>query len=266
MSLTSPGIARPLHRRQAFRFSYLVVGYLTISYWIAQQYLSGWISNPDVNFYLVQPAIWLGLGALSYAGWRRLPWRPRFSRVFVITALSVGVVHVAVLVASGLVGGMATVRVRFDLLVYVENTWFVGSLLLGLETARTYLFHVWAVRSPEWARVVVVVLFFVAATPLGLFEAVGETTRAAETIGGSLVPALAISIVATWFAEHGGMGASLAYRAPILAFLWYSMVLPDLHWSTTLAVGVIAPAIAWSLAQPLAAALTDSQMAHDTTA
>ena len=55
------------------------------------------------------------------------------------------------------------------------------------------------------------------------------------------------------------MGASLAFRAPILAFLWYSLVLPDLHWSTTLAVGVAAAVVAYAFAGPLARALTEPE-------
>ena len=263
MIVIDSGIATALDRKRAFRFSYLVFAYLAISYWVVQRSLSDWVSNADINFYVVQPAIWLGLAALSYAGWRHLPWRPRFNRTFVATAISVGVVHVAVLVASGLFGGMATARTRFDLWVYLENTWYVGSLLVGLETARTYLLHVWAKASPSLARVVIILVFFVATTPLALFETLSQTPRAAEIVGGSLIPALAISIMATWFAEHGGMGASLAYRAPIVAFLWYSMVLPDLHWSTTLAVGVIAPLIAWSVAQPLATTLAEAEPTTD---
>ncbi len=242
--------------RTAARYSWLVLGYLVAAYWVTQRLLADWISSGDLNFFLVQPVIWLGLAGVAYNGWRRLSLVPPFSRAWVTTAVLIGVVHVSVLVISGLVGGMASVRSQFDWLVYVENTWYIGTLLIGVETARTYLLHVWKLKHPTVAWVVTVLLFFVAATPYAQFQSLTDLDRTIELGGGSLIPALAISIVATWFASHGGMWASLAYRAPILAFLWYSMVLPDLHWSTTLAVGVAAPVIAWNLAGPLAEALT----------
>ncbi len=253
--MTASETTRSLVHRSLPLQSWLVLTYLAAAYWVTQRLLSDWVTDPNLNFFLIQPAIWLGLAALAYAGWRRLPTAPRFNRAFVVTAALIGVVHVAGLVISGLVGGMGTVRTRFDWLPYLENTWYVGTLLIGIETARTYLFHVWNLRSSLASWVFTVSIFFVAVTPYGQFESLGTLDRAIETTGGRLIPAFAISVVATWFAAHGGMGASLAYRVPILAFLWYSMVLPDLHWSTTLAVGVAAPVIAWNLAGPLAEAL-----------
>ncbi len=242
-------------RRSATRYSWLVLGYLVVAYMVTQRLLAEWVSSADLNFFLIQPVIWLGLAALAYRGWVRLAGAPRISRQWITTAALIGVVHVAVLVASGLIGGMSTVRPQFDWLVYIENTWYVATLLIGLETARTYLFHVWQVNHPTFAWVATVMLFFVAVTPYGQFQSLDSVDRAIEITGGSLIPAIAISVIATWFAEQGGLGASLAYRAPILALVWYAMVLPDLHWSTTLAVGVTATVIAWNLARPLAAAL-----------
>jgi hypothetical protein len=248
------GIGLTHDRSTAVRYSWIVLGYLLVAYWVTQRLLVDWVSSADVNFFLVQPMIWLGLAVLALHGWRRLSWALPLSRSWIGVAVSIGIVHVAVLVVSGLIAGMASVRDQFDWLVYLENTWYVGTLLIGIETARTYLFHVWVVKRPTVAWTATALLFFVVATPYAQFDALRSGEHAIEIVGGSLIPALAISIVATWFAEQGGMWASLAYRAPILAFLWYSMVLPDLHWSTTLAVGVLAPVIAWNLAGPLAAA------------
>ena len=249
------GIHLKHDRPTTVRYSWIVLGYLLAAYWVTQRLLVDWVSSADVNFFLIQPIMWLGLAALAFHGWRSFAGAPALSRPWISVAVSIGIVHVAILVVGGLIGGMASVRDHFDWLVYLENTWYVGTLLIGIEMARTYLFHVWVVKSPTLAWVATVLLFFVVATPYAQFDALRFGERTIEIVGGSLIPALAISVVATWFAEQGGLWASFAYRAPILAFLWYSMVLPDLHWSTTLAVGVIAPVIAWNLAGPLAAAM-----------
>ncbi|MCP3994565.1 MAG: hypothetical protein GY722_05800 [bacterium] len=239
--------------------TWLVVGYLIVAYLIVYRGLTDWISNADVNFLVVQPAIWLGLAALSYAGWRNLDGAPLTSRPWVITAVVSGVIYFGVLVFSGIIGNMATVRASFNLRVYVENTWYVGTLLLGIETARTYLYHAWKQRLPQLAAPIVVGLFFVAVTPYAQFTALDSVDRTVELIASSFVPALGISILATWFADRGAMGTSLAFRAPIVAYLWYSLVLPDLHWSTTLAVAVAATVLAYSLAGPLGHALTATE-------
>ena len=152
----------------------------------------------------------LSLAAIAYRAWGQLHWAPPLNRGWIAVAALIGVVHVAVLLIGGLVGGMASVRSEFDWLVYLENTWYVGTLLLGVETARTYLFHVWFRRSPVAAWATTVLLFFVVVTPYAQFQSLDSFDRAVEIAGASLIPALAISVLATWFAEQGGMGASLA--------------------------------------------------------
>lgn len=247
--------------RGTARYSLVVLAYVGGAYWVTQQLLAEWISSADLNFFLIQPVIWLGLALASYVGWSRLPGAPAISRQWLVTAALIGVVYVGVIVFAGIVGGMTTVRPGVDWLVYLENTWYVGTLAVGVETARTYLFHAWKTRWPSWVWPMVVILFFVVTTPYAQFQALDTVDRAVEIIGSSLVPALGLGILATWFADRGGMGASLAFRAPILAWLWYSLVLPDLHWSTTLAVGVAAAVVAYAFAGPVAKALTEPEPA-----
>ncbi len=241
------------------RHASLVTVYLVAAYIVVHRGLSNWISNADVNFLIVQPAIWLGLAALAYAGWRNLEDAPPVSRPWVIAALVSGVMYVGVLVFSGIIGTMTSVRSNIDLRVYVENTWYVGTLLLGIETARSYLFHAWKRRIPDLVWPAVVLLFFVAVTPYAQFAALDSIDRAIELTASSFIPAIGVSLLATWFADRGAMGASLAFRAPIVAYLWYSLVLPDLHWSTTLAAGVFAAVVAYSLAGPLGRALVAAE-------
>ena len=259
--MTPSEIAPKELRRAEARYSLGVLVYVAGAYWITERLLLDWVSSADLNFFLIQPVIWLGLGAVSYVGWSRLPTAPAISRNWLVTAALIGGVYVGVLVFAGIVGGMATVRAEFDWRVYLENTWYVGTLAIGVELARTYLLHAWKPRWPSWTGPMVVILFFVVVTPYAQFQALDTIDRAVEIIGSSLVPAIGISVLATWFADRGGMGASLAFRAPILAYLWYSLVLPDLHWSTTLAVGVAAAVVAYVLAGPLARALTESEPA-----
>jgi len=253
MSRPQPRIADLRSGRSAIQRWPLVAVYLAIAYWLAERELSGWISSPNINYYLVQPLLWLGLGVLAYTGWRRMPGARPVNLVFVAAALLIGIVHVAVLVVAGLVGGMTEVRQGFDLLVFVEDTWYVGSVLIGLEMARGFLYEAWAKHSVAMAAAVTAIVFFVAATPYARLTSLAD--RPADSLGESLLPGLAISLLSTWFVVRGGMGTSLAYRAPIQAFFWYSVVLPDLHWSTTLAVGMTAPVIGYMLAQPVYDAL-----------
>ena len=57
------------------------------------------------------------------------------------------------------------------------------------------------------------------------------------------VTALAINLLASYLSYLGGATASMGYMGVLLAFHWFSPILPDPHWTILALIGTIAPAI-----------------------
>ncbi|NIA24130.1 MAG: signal peptidase I [Gammaproteobacteria bacterium] len=259
------------HRR-ALRFSGVVLAYVVAAYAISTRGFPIWLrATPGLDYYLAQPLLWTGLAVLAYHGWRRLPRRPAFHWTIVRAGLFVGVFHVSVLIIAGVLSGFGR-SPSGKLVNYPLNVLYLGTMLVGLEMARAYLFRVWApfvertrlmrggVRSrfriqalENGAFVTVTVIFFVAATPIGQFTGLTDPARLFQTGAGLLAPALVLSGVATWMASVGGPGPSIAYRGTLVAFAWFSPILPDLTWVWLLLIGAITPIVAMTLFRALAA-------------
>ena len=264
---------RSHEHRRARRFSAVVLAYVTVAYVISARTLPAWLrTTPGLDYYLVQPLLWTGLAVLAYYGWRRLPRRPAFHWTIVRAGLLVGIFHVSVLIVAGVLIGFGRSASLGRLIDYPLNLLYLGTMLVGLETARAYLFRVWApfieradlmlggARSAFRTRalengafVTVTVIFFVAATPLGRFTGLTDPARLFRTGAGLLIPALVLSGVATWMVGVGGPGPSIAYRGTLVAFAWFSPILPDLPWVWLLLIGAITPIVAMTLFRALAA-------------
>jgi signal peptidase I len=233
---------RPFTRWQAVVWAVAVAGYLMGGWWLVQFGLRGWLAqHPAFGFYLGQPLLWLGLAALSSAGWRRLGDRPRFSRVLSGIALLLGAFHVGLLVFAGIAAGFGESYVAGRLVNYPRNLWYLATWLLGLETARAFVFHTWRRFSERWAFAGTAVLLAVAMTPYGHIRSLGSADTLVSTLGGFLLPTLVLSMLATWLVDHGGPAPAIAYRGALLAFEWLSQVQPDLEWPILFLIGTIGP-------------------------
>jgi signal peptidase len=238
----------PFTQRQAALWAAGVAAYLLAGWLLVQRGLAGWLSGaPSVNFYLVQPALWLGLAAVAYAGWRRLSERPPFSRLLIRTAALVGAFHVGVLVFGGILFGFGDSYVAGQFTNYPRNLWFVATWLLGLEVARAFIFHAWRPyreRAAFWATTVILAL---AMTPYGQLSSLARSETMANSLAGFIIPTFVLSILLTWLAQHGGLGPSMGYWSLLLSFEWFSQVQPDLDWPLLLVVGTIVPVISAKL-------------------
>ncbi len=238
--------------QQSLRASGVVLGYLAIAYW-----LTGWLfprvlrNAPDFNFYLAQPLVWGGLAVLAYAMWRRLDDAPRFSRTLTWIAFFAGVFHVGLLVIAGLVFGFGDSPIAGRLVNYPKNGFYLLTLLLGVETARGFVYHAWHRFNESLAFAGTAVVLFIVSVPAVQWTTIYDADRFFEVVGGRWAPALALSILATWLVRLGGIGPSFGYRAALLSFEWFSPVLPDLGWLVLLLVGVVAPIAAAELARSL---------------
>ena len=235
---------RPHTPAQSARYSVLMVGAVALAYWFTEWPLLRLTSgDPNLNFYLAQPLIWLGIAALAGYGWLRLAERPPFSRLLVGVAFLVGVFHVAVLLIAGVIWNLGDSPLSGRLVNYPKNLWYFSTLLAGAEAARAYLFQVWRRWNRAVAFAVVALIFFALAIPAAQWTAFYGVRRSVEMVAGSWLPALGLSLICTWLVHYGGIGPSFGYRFALLAFQWFSPLLPDLQWPVWMAIGLGVPLI-----------------------
>ena len=233
---------------QSRRWSLLTVGFLTFAY-----YLTGWVlprlfrSLPELNFYVVQPLLWLGLGLAAYYGWVRLHEPPPFRWSLVGAGVMVGIFHVSVLVIAGVFVGFGRAGVGVKLTNYPLNALYLGSLLVGLEFVRAYLVAVWKEVLPRVAFGLVTLVIFVAATPVGRWYSLDDAERFFRVAGGLLLPSLVVGGVATWIAVRAGAWPAIAYQGFLIALESLSPFVPDLGWLLALALGTTVPLVALGL-------------------
>jgi len=236
---------RPHTPQQARRWSLTVAAAVALAYWFTQWPLARLLSaHPDYSFYLVRPAIWLAVAGLAYYGWLRLAEKPRFSRLLVGVAFVVGVFHVAVLVIAGVVWDFGDSPIAGRLVNYPKNFVYFTTLLAGMEMARAYLFQVWKGWNRRLAFAGVAAMFFAVSVAASQWTSFPSVDQGLKVVGGRWVPAIALSILCTWLVSYGGVGPSFAYRWALVAFEWFSPILPRLEWPAELAVGIGVPVVA----------------------
>lgn len=118
---------------------------------------------------------------------------------------------------------------------------------LATEFSRALLAQTITRRKPTMA-ILLISLFYTLLTPtiptyLGLATPLAIT----EFLIRTLIPTLAISLLATYFAYLGGFPANLAYMAIPALFTWFSPILPNIQWQTSSVLTVIAAAIGFIL-------------------
>ena len=238
------------NRRQMRRTSMIVLGYLALAYWFTGWQLPALLSaHPDINFYLVQPAIWGGLALLTFYAWQRLPERPPFVAVLTGVAFVVGLFHLSVLVIAGVLVGFGESPTAGALINYPKNLLYIVTLLAGIETARAYLYSVWRRINETAAFFATTLIFFAVVIPAAQWTVIDDTDSFLRVGIGNWLPALILSVLATWLVDFGGLGLSFAYRFPLVAFVWFSPRLPDLDWPVLALIGLLAPLAAMALIQ-----------------
>lgn len=241
--------------QRALRASLFVVACLLLIYWLTGSWSAG--GQPDIVFYLLQPLIWTGLGSWAYWLWRRLPNRPGTNRTLVAVAMALGVFYVSTLVIVGVVVGFEETAAGSTLTTLVKDAIYVITLTFGVETARTYLYWTWRGFNDSVAFIGTILLFFAVAVPIGQWDAASDLETLHRVFFGFWIPALTLSGIATWIARFGGMGASFAYRLPILAFVWLVPFTPDVDWPVSMVLGTSVPLMTIPLARSLRQAISD---------
>lgn len=120
---------------------------------------------------------------------------------------------------------------------------FLIAPFLATEISRAYLAQTAGKQKPTMA-ILLIGLFYTLLTPtIPNYLDLTSPLAIAEFLIRILIPTLATSLLATYFAYLGGFPANLAYMAVPAFFTWFSPILPNIPWQTSSILTVTAATI-----------------------
>lgn len=191
--------------------------------------------------YIFPSACWglLALATVWACGLRRI--RSWFDKRVTIVAALVAIFYIIIYMDIGLFTGFGRSPLSFTPGALMVNLILVSSTLLGMELSRAYIIKSFGRRRPFLTIGVVTLLYsFISVSIIGLLS-FRDPLALTKFLGTGLLPIVAVNLLASYLAFIGGPIASLAYRAPLMAMMWFSPILPNLSWGTEAFLGVMAP-------------------------
>jgi len=200
--------------------------------------------------YVVQPVLWIALALLVL----RLPavksaGKASLKNQLIAAAAMAGVLHVTFLVTAGFLADFGKSPYSFTPSGIMINIIYAGSALLGLELSRAYIVNSLSKKNSTLVIAFVALLFTLLMIPFTKFGQLHAAKDAVTFLGERFLPLLAMNLLATFLAFLGGAQPAMAYRGIVLAFEWFSPVLPDLTPMLTALAGTIAPIVGFSMIQ-----------------
>jgi len=118
---------------------------------------------------------------------------------------------------------------------------------LAIEISRAYLAQTISRQKPT-LTLLLISLFYTLITPtINNYQSLTTPLTITEFLIRTLIPTLAISLLATYFAYLGGLPTNLTYMAIPAFFTWFSPILPNIQWQTQSILTVIAASIGFVL-------------------
>jgi len=118
---------------------------------------------------------------------------------------------------------------------------------LATEFSRALLTQTMSKHKPT-LMLLLISLFYTLLTPtIPNYLNLTSPLAIAEFLIRTLIPTLAISLLATYFAYLGGFPANLIYMAVPAFFTWFSPILPNIQWQTQSILTVISASIGFVL-------------------
>ena len=231
---------------QTVRFSWLIVAFMCLFAFLTTSYLMPRI-HPYLDMYLVRPVLWL-LPAGAALWFLKSRLRDLWStQGFAPTAITVALIQISIAVALATLMGFGNSPYNHTLTGLFTSLWFVGTMLIGRETARWYIAKSLA-RHGEFVSVGITwLLLWLTSMPFHSYSQLMSGDTAFSFAGKILLPAAAIQLLATYLALRGGPLVSIAYIGTLSAFEWFSPILPDLTWPVQALIGVMIPLLALTL-------------------
>lgn len=238
---------------------YIILGLLALVYITINYILSG----TYIEVYLIRPLLWISLALTTFfiaknQGVNFLKFKKirrwNLGKNPIQSGLLLGAFQVALLIIIGIFFSFGSSPYARTPLPMLQNAFYIGALLVGTEFSRAYILKK-AVKNPRkyqtLAIILTTLLYVVILTSPSKFAnfSLNDPVKTLEFLGGTIIVALAINLLATYLAYLGGATASLSYMGTLLAFEWFSPVLPNPHWIVLALAGTLAPAIGFIILQ-----------------
>lgn len=238
---------------------YIILGLVLVIYLLLNSVIPG---AGAVGSYILQPLLWIALAVATFLiaqneGLNILKFKKTIRWYIgnspVHAGIFIGAFQVAILIIVGIFAGFGKSPYSFTPTSILINIVFVGSLLLGTEISRAYLIKKGTKprKYMTLTMILVTLLFmFIRISPNDFTVLTFSNPPAAlEFMGTMLIMALSINLLASYLSYLGGATASIGYMGTLLAFEWFSPILPNPHWTVSTLVGTIAPAIGFIIIQ-----------------
>ncbi|MGI6144900.1 MAG: signal peptidase I [Clostridia bacterium] len=197
----------------------------------------------NINFiYYIRPLLWLGVAGLVYLFPRVRPiarWSLR--RYIAQLALGAGIVYFLFQMTAGMVQGFGRSPYAFTPVAILLNLYYVVSFSLGVEAVRAYLINSYKGKKVLFFVGLLSIFFVFTEVSIKGFFNIRSGFEALKYIGGTLCPALAESILTSYFAFLGGFVPAFIYHGVLLAFEWFCPILPNLNWLMKAFLGCFIP-------------------------
>lgn len=177
-----------------------------------------------------------------------------------LMALLVAALQIFILIDAGIINKFGKSPLSFTPIGITINLILVSSTLLGMELSRGYLTKNLNRKNPTLTLAAVTLLYTFANVSILALINFQNPLIYTKFMGENFLPILTGNLLATYLALLSGPAASLAYRAPLQAFTWFSPILPDLPWGYKSLIGVMLPTIGF-IAINMATTQTDLRKA-----
>ncbi len=195
--------------------------------------------------YVFPSACWglLALATVWACGLRRI--RSWFDKRVTIVAALVSIFYIIIYMDIGLFTGFGRSPLSFTPGALTVNLILVSSTLLGVELSRAYIIKSFGGGRPFLAIGLVTLLYSFVSVSIIRLLSFSDPLALTKFLGTGLLPVIAVNLLASYLALIGGPIASLAYRAPLMAIMWFSPILPNLSWGIEALLGVMAPTMSF---------------------
>lgn len=239
---------------------YLILAFLLLIYWLSHTLLS---SLGTVGAFIINPILWIsiaivtlliayrdGLNIIKYIRARR--WY--LGKNPIHAGFLIGGFQVSILILVGIVAGFGKSPYAFTPVAILTNLFYVASFLVGIEISRAYLINTAISIKRKRLNLIILsttLLFMIIQISPDQFTLLNfaEPVDSLEFIGKTMITLLSMNLLASYLSYLGGASAAIGYTGTLLAFQWFSPILPDLHWTISALVGTIAPAIGFVVLQ-----------------
>jgi len=221
---------------------YLLLALLVAVYLLINLALPAVGLNSLIKAYLIQPVLWgtLILTVRFLPGYRPLG---KISKrgAFIQLGLGLSGVQILLYFIGGLFSGFGKSPSSFTPLGIVENIFFVGSMLIGMELSRAWIVNRFGKKHSFLIITIATLLFTFMSIPLAQVTGFQLKIGSSNQVISSWLPLLAENLAASLLVLMAGAGASLGYRCLLAAFWWLCPILPNLDWALKGLVGTVIP-------------------------